>query len=194
MKRLIICSLILIQSILAEKAPTAFEALKSAENHVAKESLGKVIQMNGARDGVSLTPGTWSFVFFDLNARQQGRIVMIRAGKPIEIRDGFFEIEKLRLAAYKADEVMVPSTLKFDSNQALQAVIKSSGLEKVKLSTVTFNLSKDNGAHLPYWKVRIFADKNGKEADIGHAVVSAESGSIVESKIDLQKLVDKKKN
>ncbi len=194
MKRLIICSLIFIQSILAEKAPTAFEALKSAENHVAKESIGKVIQINGARDGVTLTPGTWSFVFFDLNARQQGRIVTVRAGKPIEIRDGYFEIGKLRLAAYKADEVMSPSFLKFDSNQALQAVIKSAGLEKVKLSTVTFNLSKENSARLPYWTVKIFADKNGKEADIGYAVVSAESGSIVESKIDLQKLVDKKKS
>ncbi len=194
MKRLLLCSLVLIQSILAQKAPTAFEALKSAENHVAKESVGKVIQINGTRDGVTMTPGTWSFVFFDLNARQQGRIVTVRAGKPIEIRDGYFEIEKMRLAAYKADEVIAPSMLKFDSNQALQSVIKSASLEKVKLSTVTFNLSKDNAARLPYWTVRLFADKNGKEADIGYAIVSAETGGVVQSKIDLQKLVDKKKS
>lgn len=194
MKRIFLCSLILIQALVAEKAPTAFEALKSAENHIAKESLGKVIQINGERDGVTLTPSTWSFVFFDLNARQQGRIVTVRAGKPIEIRDGYFEIEKLRMAAYKADEVMTPAYLKVDSNQALQSVIKSAGLEKVKLSTVTFNLSKDNGARLPYWKVRLFADKNGKEVDIGHAVISAETGGVIESKIDLQKLVDKKKS
>jgi hypothetical protein len=193
MKRFLLLTLVLIQAAFSEKAPSAFEALKSAENHISKESVGKVIQIIGSRDDKTLTPGTWSFVFLDLSAKQQGRIVTIRDGKPIEIRDGYFELDKMRLAAYKADEVIPPSYLKVDSNQALQAVIKSASLEKIKLSTATFSLSKDNGARLPYWTVRLFADKEGKEADIGYAVVSAETGGVVESKLDLQKLADKKK-
>lgn len=192
-KRVLFLSLVLGQMIFAQKVPTAFEALKSAENHIAKESVGKLIQIVGERDATALTPSVWSFVFLDLTASQQGRLVTIRAGKPIEIRDGYFEKEKLRLAAYKADEVISPSLLKIDSHQALQAVIKSAGLEKVKLSTVTFRLNNDNGAKLPRWKLNLYADKEGKEADIGHAIVSAETGSIIESKINLDKLADKKK-
>ncbi|MES2310565.1 MAG: hypothetical protein V4507_17060 [Verrucomicrobiota bacterium] len=193
MKRIFLFSLILLQLAFSEKAPTAFDALKSAENHIAKESVGKVIQIIGKRDEKTLTPSTWSFVFLDLNARQQGRIVTIRAGKPIEIRDGYFELDKMRLAAYKDNEVISPSSLKVDSNQALQAIIKSGSLEKIKLSTVTFDLSRDNNARLPYWTVRLFADKDGKEEDIGYGVVSSETGGVVELKLELQRLVDKKK-
>lgn len=193
-KRILALFLVLNGSLLfAQKAPSAFEALKSAENHIAKESVGKLIQIVGNRDEKALTPSVWSFVFLDLTASQQGRLVTIRDGKPIEIRDGYFEKEKIRLAAYKAEEILAPAMLKVDSPQALQAVIKSAGLEKVKLSTVTFELSNDNSARLPRWKLKLYADKEGKEANIGFAIVSAETGSIIQSKINLDKLSDKKK-
>ncbi len=190
---ILLSALLTTSTLFAAQPPSAFQSLKVAEASATKEARGKLIEIHGPRDSTALTPSSWSFIFFDPSARQQGRRITVRGENVTEIRDGYFQMDEIRMAAYKLDEVIDPKLLKVDSKDALATVVKSAELKDVKLSTVTFSLSKDNSRKMPLWKLVLFADKEGKEAKIGHALVSAENGAVVESKIDLSPLSKKKK-
>lgn len=170
---------------------TAFQAKALAEKQIPEQARGKLIKIVGPRGAIGLTPVSWRFLFWDPTAEQNGRAVTVTGSSVTEIKEGYVELDSLRLAAYKDDEVIAPAHLKLDSNQALDIVARSAQLKDVKLSTVTFLLAKGKGDLIPYWKLRFFADKEGKEADIGYAKVSAETGQIFEMKIDLDKLQKK---
>ncbi len=176
---------------LAHKPLTGFQALEVAARVVAPASKNQVLQIEGPRSETELYPDVWKFVFWDANAKQNGRLITVSQGAVTEIRDGFFELDKFRLLAYKPDEVIPPSALKFDSDKALDAVLKSTQLQGIRLSSVTFSLSKDKEVGQAVWKIEILADDGGKENDIGYARVSAETGGILEMKINPGKLKNK---
>jgi hypothetical protein len=158
---------------------------------VAPQVKERLIQIAGPRSEADLTPNIWRFVFWDDQASQNGRLVTVTGNAITEIRDGYFELDKVRMFAYKMDEVIAPKTLKTDSNKALEAVLKTSQLQGVKLSTVTFHLSLKKGMAAPQWKMEIFANNNGQEVDLGYAVVAADTGGVIEMKLAPEKLKQK---
>jgi hypothetical protein len=174
---------------LASGAPlSAFQAQAIAEKSLPAHARGRIIRVEGLRSSTSVTPITWRFLIFDEKAEQQGRRVTVSGNVATDLVEGYVEPWRFRLAAYKADEVIPPSRLKIDSTQALHILTKSPVMAGIKLSTVTFVLSKGKGNVEPFWTLRVLADNKGYEADLGSARISAESGRILEIKIDTKKL------
>lgn len=170
---------------------TAFQAKEVAEKQLGEGTKNKLISMEGPRSANSLTPTEWRFVFFDPHAEQQGKLIRVRDKSVAEMREGYFELKKLRLASYKPEEIIDSKELKIDSNKALDIVNKAADIKNTKLSTVTFKLSKsDDGT--PLWRMEFLADKEGYETDIGWATVHVGTGQIVEMKIDASKIAKKK--
>lgn len=174
---------------LFEHSPkTAFEARAIASDKVNESARTKLIQVYGERSKVGLHPVLWRFLFWDGTASQSGRAVTVVNGVVEEIRDGYTELDKLRLAAYKEDEIMDPAQLKVNSNEALKKITKLGSLKDVKLSSTEFLLSKSKGNVQPIWHVKLFADKAGTEVEVGQITMSANTGEMFEVNLSLEKL------
>ncbi len=175
----------------SHKPLTGFQAEAIAAAVAVGEVKKQLIEIEGPRSETELTPDVWKFVFWDPTAKQNGRLITVTHGAVNEIRDGFFELDKARILAYKQDEIIPHDLLKIDSDKALDIVLKSSQLQGVSLSSVTFSLSRDKDLSQIVWKIEILADNGGKESDIGYARISAVTGGIIEMKVDLGKLKKK---
>ncbi len=177
-----------VGGLFAANPPSAFDARSIAEKKVDEPVRGKVIQMQGAQSAVGLYPTTWKILFWDATAAQNGRAVTVKDGVVSEIKDGYMELEHLRLAAYKQEEIIDPQRLKWDSSSALSKVMKMPALRDVKLSSAEFLLTKNEGAVQPIWHLKLFADKAGQRVEIGQVKMSAESGEVFEISLQLEKL------
>lgn len=167
-------------------AATAFEARQIAEKMLSDQARGKLIKVVAPK-GESVTPDSWRFIFYDPFGNQNGRLVVVSGKAVTEIRDGYIELDEVRLAAYKEDEIMPNSELKIDSDKALAFVQKAALMQTVKLSAVQYELKKNKGNVVPVWNLTLYADVKGKSTEIGTAKLSAENGQIFDLKIDNQK-------
>jgi len=176
---------------------TAFQALDLAKSQVNPESRNRVLQIIGKKSSVSVTPVEWSILFFDPNAQQSGILVTVAGSTVIKVQDGYTQMDKFRLAAYKLDEVIDPKTLKIDSSKAYESLTRSTLLNGVRISSVNFLLRKEgkSPADPGVWNVVIYALPKaiqGKsqvaEVEIGKARVSAETGQVLSLTIDLKKV------
>lgn len=168
-------------------AATAFEARQIAEKMLSDQARGKLVKVV-AQKGESVTPDSWRFIFYDPFASQNGRLIVITGKAVTEIRDGYVEIDQVRLAAYKEDEIIPNNELKIDSDKALAIVQKAALMQSIKLSTVQYELKKSKGNVAPVWTLTLYADVKGASTEIGTAKLSAETGQIFDLKIDNQKL------
>ena len=171
--------------------PSAFDARGIAEKKVSEKAHDQVIHMYGVRSSDGLYPTTWKILFWDSTAAQNGRSVTVSKGEVSEIKDGYTELEHVRLAAYKQDEVIDSKLLKCDSTDALAKVMKAPALKGVKLSSVEFMLAKNEGAVQPIWNLKLSTDHAGKEIEIGQVKMSAETGEIFTMSLQLEKMNNK---
>lgn len=176
---------------------TAFQALEVAKKQVNAESRSRLVQIIGKKSAISVMPVEWAVLFFDPNAEQSGILVTIAGNSVIKVQDGYTQMDKFRLAAYKLEEVIDPKTLKVDSNKAVEGIERSSILNGLKLSSATLYLHKEGKAPMDpgIWEIVLYALPKlppGKsqvtEVKIGTARVSAETGQVLELKIDLKKV------
>jgi hypothetical protein len=174
--------------LVANSTTSAFEARGIANKQLNEKVRDKVIQIFGAQSGVGLYPVSWKILFWDATAAQNGRSVTVKDGAISEIKDGYTQLEQMRLAAYKQEEVIDIKLLKWDSSSALDKVMKMPVLKEVKLSSVEFLLTKGDGAVQPIWNLKLFADNAGEKVEIGQVRMSAESGEVFEIKLQLEKL------
>jgi hypothetical protein len=168
-------------------AVTAFEARQIAEKMLNDQSRGKLIKIVGPK-GEGTTPESWRFIFYDPFANQNGRLIVVTGKGVTEIRDGYVELDAVRLASYKEDEILSPNEVKIDSDKALALVQKASLLQSVKLSAVKYELKKTDSNVVPIWILTLYADVKGQNTEIGTAKLSAENGQIFDLKIDNKKL------
>jgi len=165
----------------SSKTPTAFDALDVAKKQVTPEVGSKLIAIVGERSETALMPDTWSFCFYDELASQHGRLITTRGKAVAAVRDGYFELDRFRVFAYKLEEVIDPSQLKVDSDKAWSIVQKTNLLKGYSVSSVTFRLDRDQEIREPVWKVQVFVDDgNGKEKDAGYARISALDGKVLQ--------------
>ncbi len=163
------------------KPPTGFQATDIARKQVPTESQDKLILLRGDRSESELTPDTWHAVFYDEMASQNGRQITVSGHSVSGIREGYFDLGNLRLAAYKLEEVIHPDSLKIDSDKALDLLEETNRLKSYSLSSVIYELTRDPDLRETVWKLKIYVDDgNGKEKYIGYARISAESGKIIE--------------
>jgi len=176
---------------------TAFQALEIAKKQVGPDSKGRVIQIVGKKSAISVMPVEWAVLFFDPNAKQSGILVTVAGNVVIKVQDGFTQMDKFRLAAYKLEEVIDPKTLKVDSKKAVESIERSSVMGGIKLSSASLFLHKEaKDAMAPgIWEILLYALPKmtpGKtqvtEVKIGEARVSAETGQVLDLKIDLKKV------
>jgi len=167
---------------------TAFEARPYAEKMLSDQARNKLVKIVGKR-GNGIEPESWKFFSYDPYAKQNGREVTITGKAVTEIRDGYSELDNLRVAAYKESEIIPTAQLKIDSNQAYKIVQNTAQLNKVKITSVGYELVKSSsGSVTPTWKLSIYADIKGEQKQIGEAKISAENGQVFELKVDQKML------
>lgn len=192
----LLASLLLSGASLAHAATansvSAFGAQKIASrevNDVAKKSL---VQIRGKKGTVGVLPIEWEVLFYDPYADQNGTKVTVAGNTITRIEQGYTQMDRVRLAAYKMDEVIEPAKLRKDSSDVLDILKRSSQLTDVKVTSVELWLLKEGkGPTAPaIWRTKLWAQEQGKdtETEIGSARVNAETGQIVELKLNLKKI------
>jgi len=181
---------------LSAQAISAFAAQKIATreaNDIAKKSL---VQIHGPKSSVGVLPIEWQILFYDPYADQNVTKVTVAGSTITRIEQGYVQMDRIRLAAFKQEEILSPAQLRKDSNDILAILQRSTELQKVKITSVAFALMKEGkGPTAPgIWHARLWAVADGtdKEVEFGKARVNAESGQILELKYDLKKLAAKK--
>ncbi|MDX6766241.1 MAG: hypothetical protein SFU85_05580 [Candidatus Methylacidiphilales bacterium] len=171
---------------------SAFAAQKLAAREVNDEAKKSLVQISGKKSSIGVMPIEWQILFYDPYADQNGTKVTVAGNTITRIEQGYTQVDKLRLAAYKLEEVIEPAKLRKDSSDVLDILNRSSELSKVKVSSIELWLHKEGkGPAAPaIWRTRIWAQAAGsdKEIDIGTARINAQSGQIVELKLDLKKI------
>lgn len=189
-----LASLLLAGAPLAQAANgvSAFGAQKIASrevNDVAKKSL---VQIRGKKGTVGVLPIEWEVLFYDPYAEQNGTKVTVAGNTITRIEQGYTQMDRVRLAAYKMDEVIEPAKLRKDSSDVLDILKRSSQLTDVKVTSIELWLLKEGkGPTAPaIWRTKLWAQEQGKdtETEIGSARVNAETGQIVELKLNLKKI------
>ncbi|MGD9896419.1 MAG: hypothetical protein AB7T14_05010 [Candidatus Methylacidiphilaceae bacterium] len=174
-----------------ETTPTAFAALAVARQYAPDGSQAKLLAIIGPRSRTALTPTTWEFVYWNPTGegwKKLKRITVI-GGQVRDVREEIVVIARRGVLRFKESQAFDPSRLKVDSDRALQVILKTGTVGKARLSTVLFELARVGEEEEPSWEMRFYADRQGKEADIGVARVGAISGKILELRLDPSRAV-----
>ncbi|NJK92142.1 MAG: hypothetical protein HC904_10115 [Blastochloris sp.] len=175
----------------SSQALTALEAMQLAKREVNDTAKKSLVQIHGKRGSVGLYPLEWEILFYDPYAEQDGTKVRVAGNVITQISQGYTQLDRMRIFAYKQEEIVDQSRIKIDSKDIVPVLSRSSALNNVKISSVDLSLSKaDKGPlGLGMWSVVLYA-KNQKddEVEFGKAKINAESGQIIDLKIDLKKL------
>jgi hypothetical protein len=99
------------------------------------------------------------------------------------------ELNRFRVAPYKAEEIIPADKLKIDSQDAIHTVTQTPELASVKLTSASYFLEKGKGNLPPVWRIGLRGEVSGKTLDLGEVRVSAESGNILELKLKLDKIL-----
>jgi hypothetical protein len=183
-------TLILGLSITCAHALTAFQARDLANREVNNVAKGKVIEIYGPKNDNSVLPTKWKIIFYDPYASQEGRMITVDGNVVTGIQDGYVQMDRMRLAAYKPEEVINPKYMKVDSDRLLDSLRRTTALKNVKISNLQMRLVKADEDTEPIWYVKIFALKNlrSKVVELGDAQLSPATGQILELKMNLKRL------
>lgn len=173
---------------------TALKAYKLAYDQVNKLARESLIQIEGKPNSPNVLPTEWMILFYDPYAAQNGTMVRIAGDTIVEIRDGYMQAGKLRLAAYKQEEILDAKKLKVDSDDILKILKKSPLLTDVKISSLGLWLKKDGKGPLApsIWHITIYGmNHKANEIEFGEAEISAFSGKIIRLDVNLKKIEPK---
>ncbi|MDD5260421.1 MAG: hypothetical protein PHD76_01090 [Methylacidiphilales bacterium] len=171
-------------------ALTAFEARDLAKKQVNDTARKSLLQIYGKAGTVGVLPMEWQILFYDPYAAQDGSMVTVSGNAITSIRDGYTQMDQFRVFAYKQEEIIDQSKLKIDSRDLLSILKNSSALKDVKISSVNLWLKKDDSGPLSpaVWIAHLFGPnaKGDKEVEFGYARVSAQTGQVMQLKLDLK--------
>lgn len=183
-------------SSLSAQGISALAAQKIATREVNDIAQKSLVQIHGPKSSVSVLPIEWHVLFYDPYADQNVTKVTVVGNTITRIEQGYVQMDRIRLAAFKQEEILTPAQLRKDSNEILSILQRSTELQKVKITSVALSLMKQGkGPTAPgIWHARLwaFADGTDKEVEFGKARVNAETGQILELKYDRKKLAAKK--
>jgi len=189
-KHVFCCAFLSLLLAVQSQALTAIQAkdlAKKQVNDVARKSL---VQIYGKPSTVGLYPVEWQILFYDPYAEQNGVMVTVSGNVVTSIRDGYTQMDRFRLFAYKQEEIIDAARLKIDSKDLVGLLQRDSALKDIKISSVQLWLKKDDKGPMAaaVWNVVLFAanPKGDKEVEFGNARVSAETGQILQLKLDLK--------
>jgi hypothetical protein len=186
MKLLIATILSSLTLLASEKEPTAFALVKEGNRYVGEQAKDRVVQLRSERSIGSLQPKVWYVVYHDPTASMKAVEVKFAAGKMIDVKRPFRLIERVADKTSPMDK----DKLKIDSNKAIEIALKEPILEDIKVKSVEASLQND-GTIGPVWKLRLWAERlSGAQetAGIGHIVVTADEGKVIENEVNLKRL------
>jgi hypothetical protein len=178
-------------SLASSQALTALEAKDLAKREVNDTAKKSLIQIHGKRGSVGLYPLEWEILFYDPYADQDGTRVKVAGNVITQISQGYTQLDKFRMFAYKQEEVIDQSRIKLDSKDVIPALSRSSVLANVKITSVDLSLTKMEKGPLgtAVWTAVLYSkNQKDEETEFGKAQINAESGQIIDLKIDLKKL------
>ncbi len=192
-KHLLPIAALLLSSTASWSAVSAFEARKIADREVNDIARKNFVQIYGTRSPLTQLPVEWQVLYYDPYADQNGTLVTVTGNTITRIQQGYVQMNRLRLFAYKQDEVIQSEQLKHDSKDLPGILKRSSTLKDVNLSSIEMWLRKDGKGPIapPIWDLVLFSPdpKNAdSEIRLGTARINAESGQIIELKVDLNRL------
>ncbi|MDR1192385.1 MAG: hypothetical protein LBK60_12105 [Verrucomicrobiales bacterium] len=171
-------------------AVTALEAVEIAKKQVNPYAARSLTQIVGKPSTVGQQPVEWQVLFFDPAAEQHGTLVAVSGNAVVSIRDGYTQLDRFRLFAYKMEEIIDPSRFKVDSPKLIPILQADASLQSVKITSLGLWLRKDDKSPLaaPVWYVDLYATsaKGDQEVKFGTAKVDAASGKLLKLDVDLK--------
>ncbi|MEM9445758.1 MAG: hypothetical protein AAGA18_10450 [Verrucomicrobiota bacterium] len=188
--RILVLIFTLISSPLWAKDLTAIEAYKLAQKKVNKIAKTSLVQIEGKPNSPVVLPNEWNILFYDPYAEQNGTLVRVAGNSIVQISDGFTQLEKFRMAAYKQEEIILEDTLKIDSPDVLKILKEAPELRGIKISSIGLWLKKKGKGPLApsHWRVTMLGLKDGEEVRFGTANINCTTGTISDLKVDYKKL------
>lgn len=159
---------------------TAFQLAKEGNRYIGEDAKDKVSQIRSEKSVGTLTPNIWYIVYFDPDATAKAVEVKFAAGQKVSVKRPARVLELIG----GADNALPKDKLLIDSNQALQIAQREPLLANLNLKASEMKLERWGDAHLPVWKVRLWAAKlsnPNKMADIGEVFISADQGKVVKN-------------
>ncbi|HSI84887.1 MAG: protein kinase [Candidatus Methylacidiphilales bacterium] len=154
---------------------SAFEARRIAGARLKRSISSKLLKVEGVQPtGINVTPTEWRFWFYDPEANECYRRVIVINGVAGAPADGIY----MNPLAFKADDVLPNDLLKTDSERALEIIMAQEKMDGVKLTSTSFKL--DNKDTAPVWRVKLFGytAKKGKIRSLGEAMIFVETGKV----------------
>lgn len=175
----------------SSQALTALAAKDVAKREVNDISKKSLLQIHGKRGSIGVYPLEWEILFYDPYADQEGTKVKVAGNVITQISQGYTQLDKVRFFAYKQEEIIDQARIKVDSKDIVPIVSRSSALNNVKVTSVDLSLAKAEKGPLgaATWTATLYAKNlKSEEVSFGKAKINAESGQIIDLKIDLRKL------
>lgn len=175
----------------AEEA-TAFELAKQGNQFVGKKSKDKIVEIRSDKSAGSLSPQTWHIVYYDPDTAFKAVEVQFVAGRKVKVSRPARVLE----SAAAENEPLPPEALKVDSDKALAIIRKVPDLEKFKLTASQWKLERraHDDPH-PVWRVSLWGRRDRDPAEdgrLGEIVVSASTGDVLETDLQLDRLRESK--
>jgi hypothetical protein len=164
--------------------PTAFELIKEGNKFVGTQSKDKVITIHSDKSVLGVTPSIWYVAYYDPDVTSKLVQVKFGAGRQMGIKRGWRPFGR----SGTMDRVMDLTKLKVDSDKAIK--IATSEPLIAKLTIKATQLWLENDGLRPTWKVRLWAAKLNQPdatANLGDIFISAETGEVVKSELNINK-------
>ena len=164
--------------------PTAFELMKDGNRSVGQQSKDRVLSIHSDKSFGDLVPKIWYVAYYDPDAPSKWAEVKFGAGRQMGVNRNWHPFGPTG----SMDRLMDLKKLKVDSDQVIKTATSDPMMAKLTLKATQLWLQ--NPELKPTWKVRIWAAKTSKPdttAHIGDIFISAETGEVVKSTINLKK-------
>ena len=165
--------------------PTALMVAKKANSQVGEEDKDKIVQIRSEKSSGSLSPSIWYVVLYDSKAKLKAIQVKFASGTMLESKRPGRLLERLSRASAPIEK----SSLRLDSDEAIEIAKQEPLLEKVNLTASKLTLEHKHGAGV--WKVKFWASKIRRpteDVDIGEVWLSTKDGKVLKRDLHLNRI------
>jgi hypothetical protein len=165
--------------------PTAFELIKDGNRFVGEQSKDRVLEVYSDKSVGGIVPNIWRVAYYDPDAPSKWAEVRFGAGRQMGVKRSWHPFGPTG----SMDRLMDLKKLKADSDKVIKTATADPLIAKLTLKATQLWL--ENSGLTPTWKVRIWAAKLSKPdtaAHIGDIFISAQTGEVVKSTINLKKV------
>jgi serine/threonine protein kinase len=133
----------------------------------------ELLRIIGKRDANAVTPGTWTYLFYDKTAAGHARIVTVTDGRVVKMGEDLVD----SLTPYSEQVVLPESAMQKDSGDVLE--IARALVPEATITGSEFLLLQQKNS-VPMWRVTLWGKTGGgEEQKIGEITLLAESGTVI---------------